>query len=105
MSAPAVSQSRPESATPLLPALFMQVSVAASLVLFVRDLLQLAPLDHALLTAGGVGCVLYFALVGGSLLVRRILDAPAEPETPAPAEGEADEAAAASETPADAPVA
>ena len=73
---------------------------ALALVLLVRDLRALAPLDHALLTAAGAGFVLYAALVGGYFVVRHILDTP--PEAAAP-EKAADPAPAAEATPEPSP--
>ncbi len=75
MSASTASAAAPDTpAVPML-ALLMQASVAVALIVFVRDLWLLAPLDDALLSAGMIGVVLYLALVGGYLAVQRILDA------------------------------
>ena len=96
-TATASTASRAASDHAPLFSVFMQVSVALALVLFVRDLLTLAPLDHALLTAAGTGFVVYFALVGGYFVVRHILDASAA--APAPA---SDDASPDTATPPDA---
>jgi hypothetical protein len=70
----------------IAPALILQISLTAGLLLFIRDLWTLAPLDHALMTAGGVGAVLYAALMGGWAVARHALSqTPAEPPAPAPA--------------------
>lgn len=84
--------------------LFMQISVALALVLFVRDLVMLAPLDHALMTAAGAGFVVYFALVGGYLVVRHILDTSAEAPASEDAPSAPPEAAAAPEAASETPV-
>ncbi len=77
MSAATASASH-ETATPAAAlALLTQVSAAAALIVFVRDLWLLSPLDHALVSAGAVGVGTYLALLCGYFVVRRILDMPA----------------------------
>lgn len=86
---------------PTALALITQISAAAALIVFVRDLWLLTPLDHALVSTTAVGVVTYLALLCGYVLVKRVM------EMPAP-EGEGDDAAvearpvapAASATPA-----
>lgn len=85
----------------LAPALIAQFSLTGGLLLFIRDLWLLAPLDHALMTAGGVGAVLYAALMVGWTVARHALaaaasadaaavDAPAGPDAEAAEASEAE---------------
>jgi hypothetical protein len=65
--------------SPVIPALIAQVSLTAALLLFIRDLWTLAPLDSALMTAGGSGAILYAALMAGYVIAKRaMIHAPTE---------------------------
>ncbi len=59
--------------SPVIPALIAQISLTVALLLFIRDLWMLAPLDHALMTAGGVGTLLYAALMGAYVVAKRAM--------------------------------
>lgn len=75
--------------SPVIPALIAQISLTIGLLLFIRDLWMLAPLDHAVVTAGASGAVLYAALMGGYVVAKRAMSHTppkrAEPSADAPA--------------------
>ena len=88
--------------TPL--ALLPQLSAAVGLIVLVRDLWTLTPLDQALLSAVGVGMVTYLALVCGYVAVRRVMEMPPAAGADDAAESDTPEAAGkAADAPAGAP--
>lgn len=100
MSASAATASaRTQQETRVVPtplALLPQLSAAVGLIVLVRDLWTLTPLDQALFSATGVGMVTYLALVCGYVVVKRVMEMPpadeaAQEEAP---EAEADDAPA-----------
>ncbi len=79
--------------SPVIPALIAQISLTIALLLLIRDLWMLVPLDHALMTAGGSGAVLYAALMGGYVVTKRAMIHVA-PEETEPAAGAPEDAGA-----------
>lgn len=83
-----------------VPGLLVQVCTALALLVFVNDLWRLAPVEHALVSAAGVGLALYATLGGGYWITRRILDRAPEPAPASPDETPSENAAAPADAPA-----
>ncbi len=95
MSQTATQTVQPPTLSPVIPALIAQISLTVALLLFIRDLWMLAPLDSTLMTAGGSGAALYILLMGGYAVVQRaMLRAPSKPEEPSTADAPASESGA-----------
>ena len=73
--------------SPVIPALIAQISLTIALLLFIRDLWTLTPLDSALMTTGGTGAGIYALLMGGYTIVKRVMaHTPPKEDDPATAE-------------------